>query len=162
MKQTDEIFGQKFIYVYYHHSLQKKNGSAVDRIRIGRLNHSCTEEYIMPEINKEIVRENNIEYLKRNLVNSEIVYFPNKEEDIREDRNRNRNIYTQPEYPIPTTNFLIGPFIKIKKTNPIRFNSDNIEDFKRIFSVIYNDLIVHKINPKIPQKDLDGLNCLFI
>jgi len=55
---------------------------------------------------------------------------------------------------------LIGPFIKITKTSNL--NKDNIEDFRKIFSVIYNDLIVHKMNPETPQKNLDGLNCLFI
>ena len=156
MKQNDEIFGQKFIYVIYDNLINKKNGVTVDRIKLVRLNPSRTEEYIIPEINKEIVRENNIEYLRRNLVNSEIVYFPNEEGDIRDDRNRNRNrnIYHQPEYPIPTTNYVIGPFIKIKKTSAVRFNSNNIEGFKRIFLVIYNDLLIHNSLPH-GQKFMD-------
>jgi hypothetical protein len=160
MKQTDEIFGQKFIYVVYNHLLKKKNGSTVDRIRIIRLHPSSTEEYIMPEINKEIVQENNIEYLRRNLLGSQIQYSPNGEET--KEEKENHKIYHQTEYPIKKTNYPIGPFIKITKMNNLRFDRNNLEDFQRIFSVIYNDLIVHKMNPEILQKDLDGLNCLFI
>jgi hypothetical protein len=49
---------------------------------------------------------------------------------------------------------MIGPFIKIKKTSAVRFNSNNIEGFKRIFSVIYNDLLIHNSLPH-GQKFMD-------
>jgi len=163
MKQNDEIFGQKFIYVNYHDLLRKKNSFKVDRIKIGRLNGS-TEEYIIPKINEEIVRENNIEYLRRNLLGSNIEYFQNEHEHKHEPEEvkANRNIYIQPEYPIKKTNYLIGPFIKITKTRNLSIDINNIEDFKRIFSVIYNDLIIHNSHPETPLKNLDGLNSLFI
>jgi hypothetical protein len=117
-------------------------------------------KYQIPEINIEIIRKNNIEYLRRNLFDSDIEYFPNESET--KEIKANRTIYIQSEYPIRKTNYPIKGFIKITKTSNLRIDRNNIEDFKIIFSVIYNDLIVHKINPKIPQKDLNGLNCLFI
>lgn len=143
MKETNEIFGQKFIYIFYNKLIISGNKLLTE---------------LIPEINIEIIRKNNIEYLRRNLLGSDIEYFPNESEtnEVKE----NRTTYIQPEYPIRKTNYLIGPFIKITKTRNL--NKDNIVDFRIVFSVIYNDLIVHKMNPKIPQKDLDGLNCLFI
>ncbi len=117
-------------------------------------------EYKIPEINKEIVQENNIEYLRRNLLGSEIEYFPNEGET--KEVKENRTTYIQHEYPIKKTNYAIRDFIKITKTSNLRFDRNNIRDFQRIFSVIYNDLIVHRTNPETPQTDLVGLNCLFI
>jgi hypothetical protein len=151
MKETDEIFGQKFIYIIYTNKIISGPKLLTELIIKGN-------KYQIPEINIEIIRKNNIEYLKRNLLCSKIEYFPNESET--KEVKENRTTYIQPEYPIKKTNYPIKGFIKITKTNNL--NKDNIEDFKIIFSVIYNDLIVHKINPEIPQKDLDGLNCLFI
>lgn len=143
MKETNEIFGQKFIYIFY-------NKLIISGTKL------LTE--LIPEINIEIIRKNNIEYLRRNLLGSDIEYFPNESEtnEVKE----NRTTYIQPEYPIRKTNYPIKGFIKITRTRNL--NKDNIEYFRIVFSVIYNDLIVHKMNPEIPQKDLDGLNCLFI
>jgi len=148
-----EIFGKKFIYIRYD-----------TRIFYNKLNILTTSikynmiEYKIPEINKEIVQENNIEYLRRNLLGSQIQYFPNKSET--KEVKENRTTHIQSEYPITKTNYPIGPFIKITKTS--NFTKDNIKDFRKIFLVIYNDVIVHKMNPKIPENDLVGLNCLFI
>ena len=164
MKKDDEIFGQKFIYIYY------------DDIRIYISdNHSFMEkitrkgkEYKIPKLNKDIIRENNIEYLRRNLIDSEIEYFTNEREHERkeeEEENRNRRIFHQPNYPIKKTNYPIGPFIKIKKTtgspdSPIRL--ENIERFKIIFDSIYKDLLIRKSNPETLLIDLPDLNCIFI
>ena len=153
MKETDKIFGQKFIYIYYNNKFLFQNKFLTEITLIGN-------KYQIPELNIEIIRKNNIEYLRRNLLGSEIEYFPNEGET--KEVKANRNIYIQPEYPIKKTNYLIGPFIKITKTSNLRIDKNNIEDFRRIFSVIYNDLIVHRTNPETPQTDLDGLNCLFI
>ena len=152
MKETDEIFGQKFMYIFYEHRRIVSGITVVEKLIINGIN------YQIPEITIEIIRKNNIEYLRRNLLGSNIEYFPNESET--KEVKENRNIYIQPEYPIKKTNYLIGPFIKITKTSNL--NKDNIEDFRKIFSVIYNDLIVHRTNPETPQTDLDGLNCLFI
>lgn len=153
MKETNEIFGQKFIYIFYNNLIISGTKLLTELIIKGN-------KYQIPEINIEIIRKNNIEYLRRNLLGSKIEYFSNESEtnEVKE----NRTTYIQPEYPIKKTNYPIKGFIKITKTINLRIDRNNIEDFKIIFSVIYNDLIVHKINPKIPQKDLDGLNCLFI
>lgn len=152
MKETDEIFGQKFMYIFYEHTRIVSGITVVKKLIINGSN------YQIPEITIEIIHKNNIEYLRRNLLGSNIEYFPNESET--REVNKNRTTYIQPEYPIKKTNYLIGPFIKITKTSNL--NKDNIEDFRKIFSVIYNDLIVHKMNPETPQKNLDGLNCLFI
>jgi hypothetical protein len=152
MKITDETFGQKFIYIYYNtllHIVQSLKES----------NNFQQERYIIPEINQYIIQENNIEYLRRNLIGSEIEYFPNEDEIKEEEENvSRRSIYHQQNYPIKKTNYKIGPFIKITKKTVIL----NIDRFRTIFDAIYKDLIIHKQNRKILQKDLYGLNCLFI
>jgi hypothetical protein len=153
MKENDEIFGQKFIYIFYNNNFLFGTKLLTEITFIGN-------KYQIPELNIPIIRQNNIEYLRRNLLGSEIEYFPNKGET--KEVKENRTTYIQPEYPIKKTNFLIGPFIKITKTRNLSIGINNIEDFRRIFSVIYNDLIVHRTNPEKPQTVLDGLNCLFI
>lgn len=156
LTMDSEIFGKKFIYIRYNDTniYNKKLNILTRFIVYNRI------EYKIPEINKEIVQENNIEYLRRNLLGSQIQYSPNGEET--KEEKENRTIYHQTEYPIKKTNYPIGPFIKITKMNNLRFDRNNLEDFRRIFSVIYNDLIIHKNNPQIPENDLVGLNCLFI
>ena len=152
MKETDEIFGQKFIYIIYKNKIISGTKQFTKLTVMGK-------EYQIPELTIAIISKNNIEYLRRKLLGSEIEYFPN-EGEIKEVK-VNRNTYIQPEYPIKKTNYPINGFIKITKTSNLKFDR-NIEDLKIIFSVIYNDLIVHRTNPETHQKDLDGLNCLFI
>ena len=158
MNSSDHLFGNKFIYVYYNDLiLSITNNKLIKEIEING------KKYSIPEINNEIVRENNIEYLRRNLLGSNIEYFPNEGET--KEVNANRNIFIQPEYPIKKTNYLIGPFIKITKTSNLRIDKNNIEDFRRIFSVIYNDLIIHNSNPKLTPEILSKrheTNSLFI
>jgi hypothetical protein len=146
MNRSDHLFGNKFIYVYYNNLIFSiKNNISIERIEING------KEYSIPEINKEIVRENNIEYLRRNLLGSNIEYFQNEHEHKHEPEEvkANRNIYIQPEYPIKKTNYLIGPFIKITKTRNLSIDRNNIKDFGTIFSVIYNDLIIHNLHPEL-------------
>jgi len=158
MKKDDkEIFGKKFIYIIYHTSTHNTDNNLIMKKFSYKGN-----EYEIPELNKEIIRENNIEHLRQNLNDSEIEYFTNKDE--RKEENRNRRIFHQSSYPIKKTNYPIGPFIKIKKTNgsrsPIRL--ENIERFKIIFDSIYKDLLIHKSNPETLLIDLPNLNCRFI
>ncbi len=153
MKNTDEIFGQKFIYICYHTFIQI--GSIIkNKITVRN------KTYEIPEINRDIIRENNIEYLRRNLLDSKIEYFPN-ESEIKEEKGA-QSIYHQPEYPITITNYKICGFIKITKTRDLSVSLNNIDRFRTVFSAIYNDLIIHKYNPGIVPINLDGLNCLFI
>ena len=157
MKEDDEIFGQKFIYIYYNKSIQIKRTIVEKHISQNNI------EYSIPEPNKDIIQQNNIEYLRRNLINSGIEYFPNEdgESSIREEE-KNRTIYLQTYYPIKKTNFPIGPFIKITKTSDLRFSQNNISSFRKVFDSIYNDLLIHKRNPRTFPKDLQYLNCIFI
>ena len=157
MKEDDEIFGQKFIYIYYNKIIQVKR--TIEEKYISQNNI----EYSIPEPNKDIIQQNNIEYLRRNLINSGIEYFPNEdgESSIREEE-KNRNIYLQTYYPIKKTNFPIGSFIKITKTSDLRFSQNNISSFRKVFDSIYNDLLIHKRNPRTFPKDLQNLNCIFI
>jgi hypothetical protein len=160
MKENDEIFGQKFIYIYYNKLIQVKGKIVEKHIFNNNINKI---EYTIPEPNKDIIQQNNIEYLRRNLINSGIEYFPNEdgESSIREEE-KNRTIYLQTYYPIKKTNFPIGPFIKITKTSDLRFSQNNISSFRKVFDSIYNDLLIHKRNPRTFPKDLQNLNCIFI
>ena len=157
MKESDEIFGQKFIYIYYDRRIHNSDNNMLMK------NITYKEKgYEIPELNKDIIRENNIEYLRRNLIDSEIEYFQNEHEHERREENRNRRIFHQTNYPIKKTNYQIGPFIKIKKTIDSPIGSANIERFKIIFDSIYKDLLISKSNPETLLIDLPKLNCIFI
>ena len=143
---ADKLFGKKFIIRAYRGII-----TAADRVSsLYKFN---------PDI-QQIIVQNNIEYFRRNLMHSSIEQFDANEQVI-------EGLFHQSTYPIRTTNYSIGSYLKITK-NPVVVNFT-----KTVFLSIYNDQIAYQTNSDImhwvsiqsfeeSDEESHELNCVFV
>ena len=141
---SNKLFGQKFIIRAYS-GIMDDDGTVITHIPF------------TPDVQKIIV-QNNMEYLKRKLLHSRIELF-DADERVEVD-SLNKQTFHQTTYPITTTNYSIGSYLKITKPHGI------IDFDEMVFLSIYNDQIAHQLGggDSIHQsfEDSDGANCVFV
>ena len=138
---SNKLFGKKFIIRTY------RGITAADRI-------SSLYEF-NPDM-QQIIVQNNIEYFRRNLMHSSIEQF-DANEQVKE------GLFHQSTYPIRTTNYSIGSYLKITKKPGV------IDFTEAVFLSIYNDQIAYQTNSDIMHwvliqsfEESHGLNCVFV
>jgi hypothetical protein len=115
---SDAQFGKKFIIRTY-----KGVVSSNDRISL---------LYEFTPAMQQIIVQNNMEYFRRNLLHSSIELFD-------KDEKEEEGLYHQSTYPIKTTNYSIGSYLKITKT-------PGIIEYNTMFWAIYKDEMVYQLS----------------
>jgi hypothetical protein len=139
---SNKLFGKKFIIRAYSGII-----TAADRV-------SSSYEF-NPDI-QQIIVQNNIEYFRRNLMHSSIEQF-DANEQVKD------GLFHQSTYPIRTTNYSIGSYLKITKKPGV------IDFTEAVFLSIYNDQIAYQTNSDIMHwvliqsfEESHELNCVFV
>lgn len=144
---SNKLFGNKFIIRTY------RGITSADRI---------SSLYEFNSGVQQIIVQNNMEYFRRNLLHSSIEQF-DADERVEEG---DKKLFHQSTYPIRTTNYSIGSYLKItKKTGIIDFT-------EAVFLSIYNDQIAYQTSGEVGGvmhwvsiqsfEESYGLNCVFV
>lgn len=112
---------------------------------------------------------NNLEYLRKHLIGSAVEYIEADEQKEEGEHESKKPRFIQPTYPIPLTNYSIGPYLKITKINDTDTTDKKVLDAVysdvKIYETLYQELKYEWIRPLILHQsfeDSHSLNCVFV